>query len=41
MMSKAIFPLPDNRKIKIGNDVLQMLFSFAQDQKNSPESGGF
>lgn len=42
MMPKAIFPLPlpDNRKIKISDDVLQMMFSFAQDHKNSPESGG-
>lgn len=42
MMSKAIFslPLPDNRKIKLNDEILQMLFSFAQDHKNSPESGG-
>lgn len=39
-MSKAIFYLPDNRKLKLSNDVIEMMFSYAQDHKKSPESGG-
>lgn len=39
-MSKAIFPLPDKRKFKLSDDVLRMMFSYAQDHKKSPESGG-
>lgn len=40
MMSKAIFSLPDNRKFKLSDDVLKMMFSYAQDHKKNPESGG-
>ncbi|MBD7969564.1 Mov34/MPN/PAD-1 family protein [Paenibacillus gallinarum] len=39
-MSKAIYSLPDNRKLKLCDDVLKMMFSYAQDHKKSPESGG-
>ncbi|CAM3893675.1 MULTISPECIES: Mov34/MPN/PAD-1 family protein [Paenibacillus] len=39
-MSKAIFSLPDSRKVKLDDIVLKRLFSYSQDHYKTPESGG-